>query len=125
MCYTAIVYSCRIKLFIDYLFESPEVSKLPGLCLDMIIDPNTFYRSKRWEKLRASVLRRDGYMCQECRRYGRMRQAQTVHHIKHLDEYPELAYDPKNLKSVCAACHNKLHPEKGIKSIVARKNMKA
>ena len=79
----------------------------------MTINIDEFYKTKRWEKLRASVLRRDGYRCQRCKRYGRLRQASTVHHIKHLDEYPELAYDPKNLVSLCAACHNEVHPEKG------------
>ena len=78
-----------------------------------MIDTETFYQSKRWHKLRASVMRRDGYMCQNCKRYGRHREAQTVHHIQHLDEHPELAYDPKNLVSLCAECHNKAHPEKG------------
>ena len=87
-----------------------------------MIDTDKFYRSKRWEKLRASVLRRDGYLCQECRRYGRMKQAQTVHHIKHLDEYPELAYDPKNLQSLCLQCHNRLHPEKGTDALRARRS---
>lgn len=52
-------------------------------------------------------------MCVECRKYGRHREAVTVHHIKHVDEYPELAYIDSNLESLCNACHNKMHPEKG------------
>lgn len=32
-------------------------------------------------------------MCQHCKRYGKAVQATTVHHIKHADEYPELAYE--------------------------------
>ena len=35
--------------------------------------------------------------------------------IKHVDEYPELAFESSNLISLCAACHNKRHPEKGGK----------
>lgn len=71
------------------------------------------YNSKRWKQKRARILRRDKYMCVECRKYGRHREAVTVHHIKHVDEYPELAYIDSNLESLCNACHNKMHPEKG------------
>ena len=35
-----------------------------------------------------------------------------VHHIKHLNKYPMLALDSKNLVSLCGKCHNKEHPEK-------------
>lgn len=71
------------------------------------------YKGKRWKKKRTAILARDGYLCRECRKYGRMREAVTVHHIKHADEYPELAYMDSNLESLCQACHNKKHPEKG------------
>lgn len=71
------------------------------------------YTSKRWRKKRERILRRDGYKCRECRKYGRAREAVTVHHIKHVDEYPELAYVDDNLISLCNPCHNKMHPEKG------------
>lgn len=71
------------------------------------------YKSLKWEKKRAAILRRDKYFCQECKKYGRMREAKTVHHIKHADEYPELAYVDNNLISLCNPCHNKMHPEKG------------
>lgn len=72
-----------------------------------------FYRSKRWKIKRAAVLRRDGYLCQMCLRYGRRRDAVTVHHIKHLEDDPTLALTDSNLISLCSACHNKMHPEKG------------
>ena len=74
---------------------------------------NNFYKSTKWKKKRKAILTRDGYLCQMCKRYGRRTPAETVHHIKHLDEYPELALDNRNLISVCSKCHNKLHPEKG------------
>ena len=70
------------------------------------------YNSRRWIKKRKRILRRDGYLCQLCKRYGRQTEAVTVHHIKHADEYPELAFDDDNLVSLCNACHNKQHPEK-------------
>lgn len=70
------------------------------------------YKSKQWIRKRESILRRDGYMCQKCRRYGKRVPATTVHHIRHADEYPELAYTDSNLISLCSSCHNKEHPEK-------------
>lgn len=70
------------------------------------------YTAARWKKYREKILRRDGYQCQRCKRYGRMKNATEVHHIKHVDEFPELAFDPKNLISLCHACHNAQHPEK-------------
>ncbi len=71
-----------------------------------------FYHNPKWIHKRDMILRRDGYRCQRCKRYGRIRQATTVHHILHLEDRPDLAYDPANLISVCMACHNALHPEK-------------
>lgn len=71
------------------------------------------YKSTKWKKKRAAVLRRDKYLCQECKKYGRAKAAITVHHVKHVDVHPELAYIDSNLQSLCQACHNKMHPEKG------------
>ena len=73
------------------------------------------HKSKRWKKKRQQILRRDKYLCQDCKRYGKRVDATEVHHIKHVDEYPELAFESSNLISLCAACHNKRHPEKGGK----------
>ena len=70
------------------------------------------YKSKRWEKKRKKILKRDNYLCCWCKRYGKQVEATTVHHKKHVDEYPELAYEDNNLESLCAACHNRAHPEK-------------
>ena len=71
------------------------------------------YKSKRWKSKRLAILRRDKYICQECKKYGKRKEAVTVHHIKHADTHPELAYDDNNLESLCQGCHNKKHPEKG------------
>lgn len=71
------------------------------------------YKTKQWTNKRKQILKRDGYLCQECKRYGRRIDAVTVHHKKHVDEYPELAYKDDNLVSLCDKCHNVMHPEKG------------
>ena len=72
-----------------------------------ITDP--FYRSRRWEKLRAAVLRRDGYMCQESRRFGKRAEATTVHHIFPRDEFPEYQWEPWNLVSLAGDVHDQMH----------------
>ena len=79
-----------------------------------------FYNSNRWRLFRKRILRRDEYTCQRCKRYGKVTTATEVHHIKHLEDFPELAFDPRNCVALCKGCHNMQHPEKGTNS--ARKN---
>ena len=67
------------------------------------------YRSKRWKALAGKAMRRDGYMCQLSKRYGKQVSANVVHHIYPADEYPEYAYCLWNLISLSRAMHNTLH----------------
>lgn len=67
------------------------------------------YKSARWRKLRERILRRDGYLCRESKRYGRMVPADTVHHIWPADKYPEYAWCEWNLVSLSSAMHNAMH----------------
>ena len=87
-------------------------------------DTHAFYTSKRWEALRQQVLRIDHDECQRCKNmYHRHRPATVVHHRQHLREHPELALSiwytdatgkkHRNLESLCAPCHDEVHPEKG------------
>ena len=70
---------------------------------------DNFYKTKRWELLRQSVLRRDKYMCQWCKDQGKLVQAVDVHHIFPRDQYPQYQWQPWNLKSLCRDCHNEMH----------------
>lgn len=70
---------------------------------------NAFYNSKKWKRKREVILRRDGYLCQESKRYGKNIPADMVHHIYPLEEYPELALTNWNLVSMCHHEHNKMH----------------
>lgn len=69
----------------------------------------SFYKSKKWKEKRKAMLRRDEYLCRECRRYGKSTSATTVHHIIPIDQRPDLALASRNLISLCEACHNKMH----------------
>lgn len=67
------------------------------------------YRSKRWTAKRRRILRLDGYRDRIAARYGRTREANTVHHIYPVDNYPEYQWCDWNLISVSEETHNKLH----------------
>lgn len=68
------------------------------------------YNCKRWKTKRDSILRRDGYIDQVQKRFGRIIEADTVHHIYPAEDYPEFAYEDWNLISVNSAkTHNKCH----------------
>ncbi|PAF31871.1 HNH endonuclease [Paenibacillus sp. 7516] len=82
-----------------------------------------FYDSGEWKQLRAKVKQRDNYECQPCKRNGlvsidtneysesaRRKKIQlVVHHIKELEDHPDLALDIDNLETVCVDCHNREH----------------
>ncbi|NIK11182.1 HNH endonuclease [Alkalibacillus almallahensis] len=77
-----------------------------------------FYKSKPWRKLRQSILERDNYECQECKRQGKVftkhskpgkHKVFDVDHIKELEDHPELAMEPDNLETLCIRCHNHKH----------------
>lgn len=70
---------------------------------------SSFYLSTKWKKKRASILRRDGYLCRESFRYGRRIPASTVHHIFPRKEFPEYAFSDWNLISLCSTVHDQLH----------------
>lgn len=73
------------------------------------------HKSKRWKDKRNYILKRDKYLCQECKKYGKRVDGDVVHHIIPIEEAPELAFVDDNLITICKTCHNRLHPEKGGK----------
>ena len=70
-----------------------------------------FYKTTKWIALRNSILRRDGYMCQISKRYGKLKQAEMVHHIFPRDDFPEYQYAPWNLISITRSAHKDLHDQ--------------
>lgn len=77
------------------------------------MNQDTFYKTTRWKHKRERILRRDEYLCQECKRYGKSIPATTVHHIIPLAwcliYNTLLALANKNLISLCDKCHDKMH----------------
>jgi 5-methylcytosine-specific restriction endonuclease McrA len=67
-----------------------------------------FYKSKQWQAVRREVLRRDLYMCQDCK----VNRAEEVHHIQEITPEnigdPNITLNPNNLTSLCHTCHTKI-----------------
>ena len=68
-----------------------------------------FYLTGRWTRLRAAILRRDGYRCRESARFGKRVEANTVHHIFPRDRFPEYQWEPWNLISLAGEVHDQMH----------------
>lgn len=60
-------------------------------------------RGRPWMMKRARVLERDGYLCQECVKQGRVTLAKEVDHIVPLGNGGN--DNEENLQSLCCACH--------------------
>lgn len=74
-----------------------------------------YYKSKRWRIKRESILKRDGYQCQISKRFGKIVEANTVHHIFPRRDFPEFAWENWNLISISAEKHAELHDRESDK----------
>lgn len=72
-------------------------------------DLSSFYNSKEWKELREKVLRRDKYLCQECKAKGIYKAADEVHHVFTISTRPDLKLDSRNLISLCKLHHLQHH----------------
>lgn len=68
-----------------------------------------FYNSKPWRRLSHRIIKEAHYECQMCKEEHRLGRATLAHHVKHLREHPELAYEPSNLMALCHDCHERIH----------------
>ncbi|WP_348922065.1 HNH endonuclease [Enterococcus rotai] len=104
----------------------------------MFIDTSTkasrakFYSSSSWKQLRKLCLERDHYECQWCKEEGKVTTLSSidkhgnpvvleVDHIKELEDYPELALELFNLRTLCKDCHNKRHKRFNYRSSKKKK----
>ena len=81
-----------------------------------------FYNRSAWKHLSRTVMEYDRFECQECKKKGKYKKADLVHHVNHLKDRPDMAltfwYEEngerkRNLVSVCRDCHETVcHPER-------------
>lgn len=64
-----------------------------------------FYATPAWRRIRRLALQRDNWLCQACLKQHRITKATEVHHVKPLEDYPELGLSLDNLMSLCWQCH--------------------
>ena len=74
---------------------------------------SSFYKRPQWKRKREAILKRDDYLCRECKRYGKTTTATIVHHIIPLAwclVYKiAFALASINLVSLCSKCHGEMH----------------
>ena len=95
------------------MYVERQLGLIAAALLWTVISMKRHYDSARHRAWAEKVLRKDKYLCQRCLRYGKKVPANVAHHKKPVEFYPELALDVSNGEALCAACHNKEHPEKG------------
>jgi 5-methylcytosine-specific restriction protein A len=57
----------------------------------------------KWRKIRNRILKRDGYLCQECKRQGILANGNIVDHI--INKAQSGSDDDSNLECICNKCH--------------------
>lgn len=71
-----------------------------------------FYKSKRWQRCRESVMQEHNYICQRCGA-----PAAIVHHRTYLNETnyldPDISLNADNLECLCMRCHDDEHNRTG------------
>lgn len=72
-----------------------------------------FYSGRKWRGKAARVLSRHNYVDQVKKRYGKLEQADMVHHALPLEDFPEYAFHDNNLIPVSRATHRGLHNDDG------------
>ena len=71
------------------------------------------YTSGKWRKLAARVLSYYNYQDQVKKRFGKMVQAEMVHHALPAEDFPEYFFETKNLVPVSRSTHRGLHNDDG------------
>jgi 5-methylcytosine-specific restriction endonuclease McrA len=72
-----------------------------------------FYSTPEWKALRRRAVARDRFTCTKCGAPVHAKGASRVDHIVPVKARPDLALTLGNLRTLCVACDNKRHAEKG------------
>jgi len=97
-------------------FEKVEKHFCSVECYGKSMEENNvnWENSKKAEKIRREVYKRDNQLCQDC---GNPDKKIHAHHIEGKAENPEKAFDKENLVTLCKDCHANRHEERGEESV--------
>ena len=74
---------------------------------DATVPWRAWYKTAKWQRLRWSILERDLFACQMCRRVdGNTSQLVADHRQPHRGD-AALFWNPENLQCLCKRCHDK------------------
>ena len=90
----------RDKLAIKQEKFCQALSPVKNMVINTISKEQGWYHTPAHRKWRKLVLQRDK-ICQHCKR----KPATEAHHIKPLEDYPDLALDLGNGLGLCFSCH--------------------
>ena len=100
-----------------------DSKRLPWRCKNQqqAKDKSEIYNSREWKELRIAKLRSTKGLCEECLKQHIVTEARCVHHVVPIetartkDEMKRLAIDCglQGLRSLCYACHAKVHQQLG------------
>ena len=77
-----------------------------------------FYNDRYWRRLSKEIIGENHNECLLCKAEHRLTTATLVHHVRHLKDYPELAYSRTytdetgthmQLMPLCHDCHERMH----------------
>lgn len=96
-------------------------SRRHGHDTEQTLKEQGFYHTSAWRRNRLLALQRDHYLCQACLARGKITPATEVHHVKELEDHPELGLELSNLQSLCWYCHEETKRRKAPEPVTGVK----
>lgn len=85
-------------------YEKPKRTNIKRPDFEYAADNSHIYNSQRWRNLRNAHIIKEP-LCAHCLRYEIITPAVVVDHVIEISDDPSRAFDPTNLQSLCASCH--------------------